>query len=212
MKVDELKELLKEMRSNTVKASLYKDPKRDKKRVALDIVLSSLDDAEVISRNFVHNLIAEMLSEYLTEEERKRLEKLDMYVSEAPCLTPRSFDVPNPVESDSEYVSRKELIEEIGRIEKHYVFMDANNSPNKESGWKLDLVPVEVVKDIINNMAPVPLVQNKTTHWEVIDYEMNKCICYACKGTVEPYHKYCPNCGRKKIGVERKVNNERMLR
>ncbi|MBP3886932.1 MAG: hypothetical protein J6F30_04660 [Cellulosilyticum sp.] len=204
MKVEELKALLREMRSNTVKASLYKDPKRDKKRVALDIILMSLDDAEVISRNFVHNLIAEMLSESLTEEERKRLEKLDMQITEASSLVPRSFDVPSPVESDEEYVSRKELIEEIGRIEKHYVFMDANNSPNKESGWKLDLVPVEVVKDMFNNMAPVPLVQNKTTHWVVIDDETDECICYACKGTVEPYHKYCPNCGRKKIGVERK--------
>lgn len=201
MKVEELKELLKEMRLNTVKASLYKDPKRDKKRAALDIILRSLDDAESISRNFVHNLIAEMLSECLTEEEKKRLERLDMQITESPCLTPKSFDVPSPVESDTEYVSRKELIEEIGRIEKHYVFMDANNSPNKESGWKLDLVPVEVVKDIVNNMAPVPLVQ--TTHWVVIDDETDECICYACKGSVEPYHKYCPNCGRKKIGVER---------
>lgn len=107
------------------------------------------DDAEpcedAISRQAVHNLMAKLLSDYLHDEDREKIENTDAQIADLPSVTPTCSEKPNNCE---DAISRHdaihladELKDDLPDDERMADMVMAHNEGISEYQTKLSLLP-----------------------------------------------------------------------
>ena len=156
---------------------------------------------DCISRDAVDEYITKLLSGYLYDEERTRLEDLTAYIWELPSV------IPQPCE---EAISRQAVM----------------NIISFEYGWLIDAKEYNTniriaFNSLMSKVKALPSVTptRPTGKWiEKEDYNLD--TYYECSECGADYciegdiliHKYCPNCGAKMNGVETEVEDEDLPR
>ena len=147
---------------------------------------------DAVSRQDVDAYIAKLMSGYLYDEERTRLEEFSAYLWELPPVTPRT----NLAKTSQDCISRKAVRKLICQNNDYYGYSERFHDFTEKC---LQLPPA----------TP----QRPTGKWEYVQYdgnpnignwhcsECNRIVCGAITAVNPVYaYKYCPNCGAEMSG------------
>lgn len=161
---------------------------------AFNLAIKALEQhpsEDCISREDVDAYIAKLMSGYLYDEERTRLEEFSAYLWELPSVTPRT----NLAETSRDCISRQAVID-------------------YAKDTCLDLDKYEDTEVFCDEIKAMPSVTPERPKGKWIGsngvnytYPNSFTICSVCKCHSDKFYKYCPNCGAEMIGGGEDENN-----
>lgn len=140
---------------------------------------------DAVSRQDVDAYIAKLMSGYLYDEERTRLEEFSAYLWELPSVTPRT----NPAETSQDCISREAVIVGLVNIAKAKAKSDAQKSMMGRCMFFVEQLP--------------PVQPDRPKGKWIHPYKSDiACECSEChiQMPITNYYHYCPNCGAEMSG------------
>lgn len=159
-----------------------------------ELMVMGIECEDAISRQAVHNLMAKLLSDYLNDEDREKIENTDAQIADLPSVTPK-------VSECEDCISRAELLKAIDTWDRFGV--DDTNSLFRLDNLSLPhYVPYIHFDDVVKCIKGMPSVtpKQKMGHWVKISpagiYECSECGQNVMTGDIDAY-RHCHGCGAK---------------